>query len=279
MRTYLDCYPCFMNQALRAGRMATDDERILKTLMEAVADLLGKISLACSPPEIARQVYSRLREITGVDDPYQALKAQGTRQALALYPEIKRRVETAPDPLLAAVRAAAAGNVIDFGVHGDFDMEGEIRSVFDREFAVFDYPAFRRQLGKARRILYLGDNAGETVFDRILIETLDRPVTYAVRERPIINDATRADAEAAGLGKVARIVSSGTDAPGTVLSTCSWEFQQTFREADLIISKGQGNYEALSGQARSVAYLLKAKCAVVAGDLGCDLNGLVLLVT
>jgi uncharacterized protein with ATP-grasp and redox domains len=181
-------------------------------------------------------------------------------------------VEKAEDPLKTAVMLAITGNVIDFGANPQFRLEEEIQEVAQKEPTINHYEDLEDRLAHAREILYIGDNAGETVFDRVLIETLGKPVTFVVREGPIINDATREDATKSGLDKVATVVSSGCDAPGTVLSRCTGEFLDHFERADLIISKGQGNYETLSGENRPIFHLLKAKCPVIAKDLGVEVG-------
>jgi uncharacterized protein with ATP-grasp and redox domains len=135
------------------------------------------------------------------------------------------------------------------------------------EPAINHYATFKEKLARAGKILYLGDNAGETVFDRMFIEEMGRPVIYAVRERPVINDATIQDAVESGLDKVATIVSTGWDGPGVLVDACSDVFLGHFKTADLIISKGQGNYETLSMQDKPIFFLLKAKCPVIARDL------------
>ena len=143
-------------------------------------------------------------------------------------------------------------------------------------FAIDHLSQFRQALAANGELLFLGDNAGETVFDRILIETLDVPVTYAVRGGPIINDATRDDAIAAGLDQVAAIVDNGAAVPGTLLKHCTEEFQQRFHSANLIIAKGQGNYESLSGSGAPIFFALQAKCPVIASDLGVPLKSFIL---
>ena len=267
MKTCLDCIPCFLKQALFAARTALDDEVKIKEVLDEVGRLVSDIPLESSPPETGREVYRVVREVTGVNDPFKELKEQSIEKALALYPSLKEMLKKATDPLETAVRLAIAGNVIDFGANPDFDLEQDIREVIQQEPAINHYQAFRDKLGLAREILYVGDNAGETVFDKILIEMMGRPVTFAVRERPIINDATMEDAVRSGLDTVATVISSGCDAPGTVLGKCSGGFLDHFQKADLIISKGQGNYETLSNERRPIFHLLKAKCPVIAKEL------------
>ncbi len=267
MKTYLDCLPCFLSQALRAGRIATDDEKKIKRILDEVGMALKDIPLECTPPEAGILIYGKVREISGVFDPYRETKIENTEKALSLYPRLKKLVQESSDPLLTAIRIAIAGNVIDFGVNKNFDIEMEVEETLQKEFAIFDYESFKKRLGQVDKVLYLGDNAGESVFDKILIEELKKPVTYAVREIPVINDVTWDDALMAGLDEVATIISSGTNAPGTILKTCSSEFMEIYENSDMVISKGQGNYEALSEDKRPIFFLLKVKCHVIASDL------------
>jgi len=276
MKSYLECIPCFFKQALRAGRIATDDEKILKRLMDELGTHLPRISLESTPPETGRLIYRMVAEITGNPDPYRELKREATEQALARYPRLKRTIEDSDDPLLAAIRLAIAGNVIDFGANASYDMDKAIREALEKDFAILDYDAFKSRLKRSGKILYLGDNAGETVFDRLLIEQIDRPMTYVVRDKPVINDATYADGVAAGIDRIATIVSSGTDAPGTILATCSPEFRQMLQNCGLVIAKGQGNYEGLSGEKREIFFLLKAKCPVIADNIGVETGAIIL---
>jgi len=268
MKTYLDCIPCFFKQALFAARAALDDEEKIKQVLDRIGNLVSEIPLYNSPPETGREVYRIVREVTGVNDPFASLKAESIRKALSLYPFLKELVETSGDPLETAVRLAVAGNIIDFGADPDFELEQDIQEALRREPAINHFNVLKNKLEGAGEILYLADNAGETVFDKIFIETMAKPVVYAVRDRPIINDATVEDAINSGLDEVARIFSSGCDAPGVIPNRCSEEFIDLFQRADLIISKGQGNYETLSGEQKPIFYLLKAKCPVIARDLG-----------
>jgi uncharacterized protein with ATP-grasp and redox domains len=276
MRTYLDCLPCFLNQALRAGRIATDDEKKIKQLLDEVGIMIGKIPLENTPPETGRLVYRKVGEITGKPDPYKEIKKESTQKCMALYPCLKKKVKMSNDKLLTAIRIAIAGNVIDFGVGRRFNIREEIDNVLKNNFAVCDYDKFRTHLDKTDEILYIGDNAGECVFDRILIEEMKKPVTYIVRNVPVINDATYEDAVQAGIDKVATILSSGTDAPGTILNTCSAEFKKVYDNSKFIISKGQGNYEALSNEKRPIFFLLKVKCHVIAKDIGVNEDDIIL---
>ena len=277
MNTYLDCIPCFFKQALFAARAATKDEAKAKEVLDRVAQLVPSITLESSPPETARLIYHAVREVTGIVDPLKAYKERSIENALSMYGNLKSIVDNSRDPLRAAIKMAIVGNVIDLGANPDFDLEWEMRTAFrEKDLSEEHYESFKHRLEKTRNVLYLADNAGETVFDRILIETMGREAVYAVRDIPIINDATMEDARKSGIDKVARIVSSGCDAPGTILKRCSREFLSLFASADLIVSKGQGNFESLSGEDAPVFFLLKVKCPVIARHLGVEIGNSIL---
>ena len=276
MKTYLDCIPCFFQQAMLASKAAGLDDRITKRALDHLAMLVPEIPLNSTPPETCRRVYHILREVTGVQDLFQEWKTASIQKALGLYSLLKEKVQASKDPLKTAVLIAIAGNIIDFATHPDFELEREIEGILKREPAINHYQAFKDRLANASSLLYLADNAGETVFDRILIETMGKTVIYAVRDIPVINDATVEDARRSGLDQVATVISSGSDAPGTILQRCSEEFMGHFRNADLIISKGQGNFEALSEEKGEIFFLLMAKCPLIAKDLGVEQGDLVI---
>ena len=276
MRTYLDCIPCLMNQALRAARLATDNEEIIKTIMDEVGLMIKDIPMENPPPKTALRVYRIVAELTGNPDPCRDLKNDHTCKVLELYPTLKEKISRSNDRLLAGIRLAIAGNVIDFGINYSLNIEKDIDRILKQDLVVSDYDQFREYLAVADEILYIGDNAGESVLDRILIEELNKPVRYIVRSAPIINDVTHTDAVQAGLDKVATLMASGTDAPGTVMEICSPEFREMFYRSKLVISKGQGNFEALSETSAPVFFLLIAKCPIVARDIGVDVGDMIL---
>ncbi|MCD6557020.1 MAG: DUF89 family protein [Bacteroidales bacterium] len=276
MKTYLDCIPCFMQQAFRAGKMTAKDDKQLKKILDETGCLIKSFSLENTPAEYGAEVYRVIREITGVEDPYKEIKKQSIEDAKKLYPELKQIIEQSENRLLTAVRIAIAGNIIDFGVNKKFSLEEDVQRILTQDFAIFDLPQFEKAVREAKTILYIGDNAGESVFDKLLIEEINAKVIYAVREIPVINDAVYEDAVASGLQEVAEIMSSGVKAPGTILSQCNDEFLKIFNTADVVISKGQGNYEGLSDVKRSLFFLLKAKCNVIARDLQVNENDIIL---
>jgi len=279
VKTQLDCFPCLVSQALNTAKMITPEKEKIQNIMNRVCLFLPTKTLDVTPSEFGREVYRIVSSVTGIEDPFREIKKLHTKQALQLYPKLKALIRSSEDPLLTAIRISIAGNVIDFGTTAKFDMEKDLETILKMDFAVYHYLEFCKALNEANTILFIGDNAGETVFDRLLIEELGKPVTYAVRERPIINDAIYEDAVEAGIDKVAEIFSSGCDAPGCILHMCSDEFLELYNSAELIISKGQGNYEGLSDEHRPIFFLLKAKCPVVASDIGVPLGSIILKIT
>jgi len=290
MKTYLDCIPCFFRQALEAARIAGASEATQKRILDELGKILPGFSLKSSPTEMGGIIHGLVKEITKEEDPYKYIKAKNTQLAMGVYDDLKKKVKESLDSLLTAVELAIAGNIIDYGVKNSLDINKELERILNLENktikkekkSFFNYPEFKQKLKNAKTILYLADNAGETVFDRILIEEIkylygDKKIFYAVKEKPIINDALIEDARTCGIDKIAEIVSSGLDTPGTILSLCSKDFIEMFQKADMVISKGQGNFEALSEGKRPIFFLFMAKCPVVVKDIGCNLRDIILL--
>jgi len=276
MKTYLDCYPCLLRQALSAARRAGASENQQHSILLNTMEELSAFPTGSTPPQLAYRIHQQVQQLTNNIDPYRDDKVQATQQALVLYPELKKKVSAAADPLEMAVRIAIAGNIIDLGVAESYDLDATLKRVLTQTFAINDLVSLRSALAQSVSVLYLADNAGETVFDRVLIESIESPVTYVVKSGPIINDATYEDAVAAGIDQVAEIIDNGSNAPGTLLDQCSEDFRKRFAQADLIIAKGQANYESLSDSSAPIFFLLQAKCNVIARDLGIAEGGTVL---
>ena len=271
-----ECYLCHLSQVLRVLAIQNVDSSEALRLTRESCRFLAEINFERTPPEISADLYKWLAAKTGKDDPYFETKRQDIRRALALYPRLKNKVLEALDRLRRALLFSLAGNIIDFGAGEVEEWTGAEDFLETEELAIDHYELFASDLKKATRIVFLGDNAGETVFDRLFIEQIGRQVMYVVREGPIINDATVEEARLSGLEEVARVVSSGCQAPGTVLEQCSQEFIASLKQADLIISKGQGNYECLEQLTGPFYFLLKAKCEVISRHLNVKQGSLVL---
>jgi uncharacterized protein with ATP-grasp and redox domains len=281
MNTYLDCIPCVLRQTLATAKMVSDDTIIHEKVMREVLQEVSTMNFDRSPVEIAIKIHRILRELSGNPDPYREIKQHSNQRMLSLYPQLLERIKSAEDSLEMAIRLAIAANIIDFGAKHNLDdetidrvMAESIAIPLDRELVA----KFRQEVQQANTILYLGDNAGEIVCDRLLIEQLPQEkITYVVRGNPIINDVTIADAQIVGITELVPVIDNGSDAPGTVLSECSPEFRDRFQAADLIIAKGQGNYESLSSNTdKNIFFLLKAKCPVIAHNLNCLVGATIL---
>lgn len=216
------------------------------------------------------QIYSELNRefcrIIGITNPYEKEKVESNSQSLLLYKKLRIKVLESSDPFIMALRLAIAGNIIDYGANASFDIEETIKKVIISDFAIDHSKELIQKIKTSSRILYIGDNAGEIVFDKLLIEMIMHPhMTFAVRGSHVLNDATIEDAKQVGMNLVADVISNGYDAPSTLLSECSDEFMHYYNEADLIISKGQGNYEGLMNENNSrIFHLLMVKCDVIA---------------
>jgi len=244
-------------------------------VLREVLKELSIMDLDLCPPAMSQHIHRIIRKHAGSHDPYRSVKEQFNRFALALYPRLQEMVQTSANPFESAVRLAIAGNIIDCGVNTTIDqsvIEDTIAATLS-ESLTGDVDELEDTVLSAGKILYLGDNTGEIVFDKLLINRLpiDR-VTFAVRGKPIINDATMEDAVITGMTDLVPVVENGSDAPGTILEECTNNFKEVFEAADLVIAKGQGNYETLSESSKKIFFLLKAKCPVVAEHIGCQVG-------
>lgn len=280
MITSSACIPCFVRQTVEAvGFCIPDETRRVPILRRLLADL-STTDWQKSPVGVAQQLHRRIRQATGEADPYRALKDRMNRLALDMLPGLRQEARFEEDPHMALVRLAVAGNMIDSGAKTGMT-EDNVREALCRAIreplygstaALFDAAE------RAQRILFLTDNAGEIVFDRALIEILpSKKITVAVRGSPVLNDATMEDAHTAGLTGLTTVIPNGSDAPGTILENCSEEFRRVYAESDLIVAKGQGNYESLSDTGKHIFFLLRVKCPLVAAQVAAKEGEMVIL--
>lgn len=219
-----------------------------------------------SAPEFSRELHQILRGFTGNPDPYLKEKKKNNDEAATMIPRLEKLVQKSSDPFNTSLRLAIAGNIIDFAASDKFNLHDTIEMSLESEFAIDHSEQLEKEIRRANSVLYLGDNAGEIVFDKLFIRTINHPrLTFVVRGAPVINDATMADAEYAGMKEVANVISSGYDAASTIPEKSSEQFRKYFREADIIISKGQGNLEGLFHlKDKRIFFLLMVKCDVMA---------------
>ena len=260
-----------------------------RRVLNELAKVLPSFSLTASPPEMGRIIYRTVNRITGKKDPYARIKAESNQKALRFYPELKKRIVRSRNRLGTAVELAIIGNIIDYGVKNSLNVECELKkmlrtesgSICKKNKKFYQYKRFKQALDRAKSLLYLADNAGETVFDRLLIEEIkktdpQKQVFYAVKAGPTINDALEKDARFCGIDRVAKIITNGLSAPGTLLALCRRSFLHIFHQADMVISKGQGNFESLSFAPRPVFFLFMVKCPVVADHMRCPIGSIIL---
>lgn len=272
MHTTLDCIPCFMNQALKAARIiAPEDTTLHKNVLMDWISALPAMDLSMSPPALAGMLYTRLTRMTKTIDIFAEVKQRANEEVLTLLPDFRKTLAQSSDPLFDALRLSIIGNYMDVGTPKQYAWGQAMEEEQCATWAKAHYPSFRERLAAPRSILILGDNAGEIVLDTLLVDELTRlghQITYAVRDTPILNDATMEDAVHVGMTKKCEVISSGVDTPGTVLERCTPQFIHRLDQADIIISKGQGNFEALKNKKQGIYFAFKVKCPVVA-----DLTG------
>jgi len=280
MKARSDCLVCMIQQALNTIRFVTDDPALHHRVLVGVAEEITRISpLDERPPVVlCKPVYDLVSEITGIRDPYKKAKDETNRQALELLPEVRKVLDASADRLKTGLLLAAAGNVIDFGIGQDYDLVKDVLGVFEQGFGLDHSEEFKAELRPGRSLLYLGDNAGEIVFDRLLVELLKDlglEVTFTVKSGPILNDATMDDARVAGITDLVKVIETGGADIGLNWDRVSAEFRQAFETADIIVSKGQGNFEASDHRPENIYFLLKAKCQVIADELDVRLGQVV----
>jgi damage-control phosphatase, subfamily I len=266
------CFLCFTKafEKLLEKEDISDEQKSAFT--KEMMDLYTRSHDQHSAPSFSRELHILLRQYTHNDDPYKTIKQEYNQRIMNMYPVLKEKIFHSTDIFNTALRFAIAGNIIDFANGGGFDIDKTLDHVMNSDFAIDNSDMLIHDIINAETILYLGDNAGEIVFDKLFIESLGHQnIYFAVRSAPVINDVTKDDAVYTGMSNVANVISNGYDAPSTLLEHCSSEFMDVFNKADVIISKGQGNLEGLMGKGHNnIFYLLMVKCDVIAEMLGVE---------
>jgi uncharacterized protein with ATP-grasp and redox domains len=246
MKILYQCVPCVLRQAIDILEKKARNKNRRDSIFLAILKRVSRRDIfSMTPPELTTKIHEILKRKTGIEDLYEDEKKKTNLLALKIYPRAKKIISRSADPLATAVKLAIAGNVIDYGPNQSFDVAETIERVLSMELDERNYHDFRRKLFSAKRILYVADNAGEIVFDKLLLETFPKEVEkiVAVKSAPILNDVTKKDAEFISLSKTAKVIESGSKTPGTSLEDTTKEFNEYFRTSDFVISKGQGNLE------------------------------------
>lgn len=272
-----------MKQTLIAVRLGTKDERLQAEVIKAVLDEIRATNMELPPAYSTTFLHRKIRQLLG-KDPFKDIKSEYNQIALSLYPELKKMVDNSHDPLWTAVRLAIAGNVIDFGIFTSVDIVGTIEKALHNPLTIDEYKSFKDAVNNNSDVLYLLDNAGEILFDRILIEILNgmgKNVRVVVKGKPVLNDSTIDDAKEVGLTDICEVIDNGSDCIGTILEMTSPEFNKAFNSASFIMSKGQGNFETIWNSSnvrdKDVFFLFQSKCDVVSKELGLSKGSMLLM--
>lgn len=279
MKSYPECLSCIFGQAIRTSKLASSKPEDWETVIRRLAERVKHMDLdRDTPAAVSQHVYEIVRDVTGNTDPYMQLKRETNAAAKEILTRLEELVFSSDDPLASAVHMAAAGNIIDFGINPDIDVERDVLPIAHQTFAIDDMEQFRKDVRPGANILYIGDNSGEIIFDRVLIEELldlEAEVTFAVKSAPIINDVTMEDARFAGITDLVTVIETGSGHMGVNWEHASDEFRDAFAGADVIISKGHANFETLSEFSGNIYFLLKTKCVCVARELDVDLGDII----
>ena len=273
MNITLDCLPCFVRHTIEVMRSFTVETGLADAMVRDVIRQMAEVDFALTPPEFAAEVHAMIRSRLGIADPYLQIKRDANRFAARLIPELEKRLEKSSDRLRQALLYSIAGNIIDSGVSAvtpDSEVMQSIEMAEAQSPAIDHSEKLLRELRRAEKIVILGDNAGEIYFDRLLLQELKKDnITYIVKGSPILNDALHEDAIEAGIDRYSRVLDTGVAIPGTVLRKCPPAVLQAIDAADVIVSKGQANFETMGECADPrVFFTLRAKCHVIAREIG-----------
>ncbi len=283
MKISYECGPCFLRQAKEALELSTDDEALKMEVMEEIFKFLSNnFKLDTNSNSTGSKMHNMIKQKTGCIDPYYKEKIEGNEIALKYLPDVKRILEE-DDSLENYVKISIIGNILDFGAFTlDDDIESVIKTSLEKDLAVKDIEEFENSLKMHDKVLYLVDNTGEIVFDKLLLSKIreyDLDITIAVKSEPILNDACMKEALDAGLDEFGEIVEIGCGTVGYVDSEISDEFREIFESHKFVISKGMGNYEGLTEidlSDKEVYFLLCAKCNTISWDIGVNLHDMLL---
>ena len=277
MKIQHECIPCLIRQAYEVSSLLTDDVKLQQQIIRFALEDLSDITFEENAPYLSMRLHQYVKQVTGNPDPYKPYKVKFNRIAEEMIRKFQLRdlIRQSDDPFDIACRLSIAGNIIDFGLGVELDAESVDQSIQESlKAAIFGLSTqdLHQRVQTARNIMILADNAGEIVFDKLLVEQLPRDrVVYVVKGGPIVNDATMEDAVDVGMDQLVQVIDNGMEAQGTMFDGVSDTFMQAYHAADLIIAKGQANYETLidTTDPRLVS-MLRAKCQSLAQVIGCQ---------
>ena len=281
MKSYIDCVHCYLKQCVSCMELAGVGEDRMFEIMNELLDYVKSFNREDSPACNSSRAILKTYELTGAEDPYRTAKKESNDLALGLYGRLKEIILKSGDGLYTALKISVAGNVIDLGINRNYDVESSLRHSLETGFTLDHYQKFLTKLQQSDAIVILGDNAGEIVFDRLLVEELKtrgREVIYIVKSGPVLNDSTIEDSVYTGMDKVARVLANGMNYLGTYIDGVTSEVREILKNSQVIIAKGQANFESLEAEKwaqNRVFFLLKAKCENVAKAIGVNFGDVV----
>lgn len=273
------CKECCLDQIRRLGELLNTDPGPIRAAFEKAFNA----NLLRTAPEYAELIFAEFEKQTGIKDPYKNIKDYSNSEAQRLEPVIHKILETKMDGLRYFIELAIIGNMIDYGAFADVEIEHFIHHAIQSPYFKFDFEEFEKDLASSKTILYIADNSGEIIFDAKLLKHLHdagKKTYLAVRGGPIINDITKEDAVLAGVDKFATIISTNNKIPGIIMGRVSKEFKDLYYNVDMVISKGQGNFETLytgNNKRDKLYYLFVIKCRPVAELLDAKVTDKVLM--
>jgi len=283
VKVRIECIPCYLKQVLSTVKVADYPEDKANNIFYEAMKVIPELDTESTPAENSTLVLLEAYKAMGMEDPYKQAKKESNELAMKFYGNLEHLIKKSPDPLLTAFKISVAGNIIDMGIMPDFDINVAINEITGKEFDKCDYDDFKNCLINSKNVMILADNSGEIVFDKLLVDVLKTygvHITYVVKGKPILNDATMEDAVESGMDKIAEVITNGAGFLGTVIHRCSDEFIKRFENADLVISKGQANYESLEGSefaGDKTFFVLRVKCDLVADCAGARFGDILFL--
>lgn len=278
MRTYLECLPCLSRNAFNAACRCCKDPEIRLRIAQDSMRMLADSDLSEPPPFYAREIADIALKAAGTDcDPYRAEKERSTILAKRLLAELDSIPEYDLDDFESRLRLAVAGNILDFGIFADLDLDEAMKTIRQAFIKPIDGDAVRKlrqRIESAKKILYVLDNCGEAVFDRVFMELFLDKVVVGVRGRNSLNDVTRGELAISGYDPSIPVVDNESGIPGVMERLAGDEFRAAMRTADLIIAKGQGNFETLDEISYPASFLFLAKCPVVIQKIHAEMGSI-----
>ncbi len=276
MKLHDKCLPCVVNQVIKVANITGITKK--EELLREVFTYLSKMNFDETTPEIIGEIFNMIKRHTKNPDPYKETRNYYNTLFMELLPEFERKIDQAENSFMLAVRYAIVGNIIDFNPIHNTLLE-DIYDCFDNmeqlELAIDDSSALMKDISIAGTLLYLGDNCGEICMDKILLKKIKElnpnvKLFFGVRGKPVVNDSISDDAYSVGIDEYAEIIDNGDGSLGTVLNRTSPVFKEVYNKADVVIAKGQANYECLSEEDKNIYFLLMTKCDVIAKDIGVE---------